>query len=449
VITVEGLEKSFGRQAVLRGIDLEMPTGSITVGDYGITHKRLYRSQGGAYFLVSEVTAATTSVTDNTATENLGAELTTTFFLPPPDDMIGIVELPNGVMAGFKGNVVYLSDPYKPWAYPALNQYAVSWGIVAIGAVGSTLLVATSGYPYIGRGPDPAAYVFQPDKGAYYPCISKRSLAAGPNAVYWATPEGIAAGNASGVTLASRAFVTRSEWQVFRPEVMHAIVWEDRYYGWFNEPVGTDQYGNKTGGAVIFDPGERAFMSTLGSFNQAVAIKPGTGELWASRKGTNLLNQVFAWDADPSNPNAYEWKSKKFISPGLENFAFAQIIGEYGEGLTSEEVADLQAQIAAIQAYNASFAATDGDMNDHPMNHVALNGDSVLLTAPNPDYISGAITFRYWGDGILRLNRTVESNEPFPMPSGFRAEKHEFAISGELEVQQVTIATSKEELGST
>ena len=31
MITVEGLEKSFGRQAVLRGIDLEMPTGSITV----------------------------------------------------------------------------------------------------------------------------------------------------------------------------------------------------------------------------------------------------------------------------------------------------------------------------------------------------------------------------------------------------------------------------------
>ena len=31
MIRVEGLAKSFGRQAVLRGVDLEMPTGSITV----------------------------------------------------------------------------------------------------------------------------------------------------------------------------------------------------------------------------------------------------------------------------------------------------------------------------------------------------------------------------------------------------------------------------------
>ncbi|MEK7714612.1 MAG: ATP-binding cassette domain-containing protein, partial [candidate division NC10 bacterium] len=31
MIKVEGLTKSFGRQQVLRGLDLEVPTGSITV----------------------------------------------------------------------------------------------------------------------------------------------------------------------------------------------------------------------------------------------------------------------------------------------------------------------------------------------------------------------------------------------------------------------------------
>ena len=31
MIKVEDLQKSFGRQAVLRGVDLEVPTGSITI----------------------------------------------------------------------------------------------------------------------------------------------------------------------------------------------------------------------------------------------------------------------------------------------------------------------------------------------------------------------------------------------------------------------------------
>lgn len=439
VLTLTG-----GRQA-----SVTLPNGGMaTPGDYGITHKKLYRSQGGAYFFVAEVTIGTSPTTDNIATPDLGPELTTTFFLPPPDGMIGAIELSNGVIAGFKDNLVYLSEPYRPWAYPLLNQYAVAWPIVAIGGYGSSVIVATKGYPYIGRGIDPAAYAFVPNRGAYYPCASKRSLATGPQGVYWATPDGLVLASEGGVNNITKRFITHNEWSDFRPDTMHGMVHEGRYYAWFNEPTGTDQYGNKAGGGIIFDPAEEAFLCTLGRHSQASYVRPDTGELWVSQKGTNMLNQVFAFDADPSNPFTYEWKSKVFITPGLENFAFAQIHARFGDGLSSEELADLLAQIAAVVAFNSAQPTTDGSLNEPLLNDMELNGDSILLDAPSAEFVAAGVIFQYWADGVLKLQRTVDSKEPFPLPSGFRAEKHEFSVAGEIETQQVVLATSVEELAS-
>jgi hypothetical protein len=170
--------------------------------------------------------------------------------------------------------------------------------------------------------------------------------------------------------------------------------------------------------------------------------------MWVARKGTNLLNQVFAFDSDPAFPRTYEWKSKVFITQGLDNFAFGQLFGEFNQGLTAQEEEDLLALIASVKAYNAAIADSNGDLNEPQLNEVTMNGDSVLLDAPNANFSAGSVTFRYWGDGVLRLERSVNSQEPFPMPAGFRAEKHEISISGQVEIQQATIATSIEELAA-
>jgi hypothetical protein len=90
-------------------------------------------------FLVTEVAFASASAIDNTATALLGIQLTTTSYLPPPDGMKGLIALPNGCVAGFSGNTVYISEPYAPHAYPLLNQYTVPFPIVAIGNVGTAI----------------------------------------------------------------------------------------------------------------------------------------------------------------------------------------------------------------------------------------------------------------------------------------------------------------------
>src|SRR5205823_191848 len=91
-----------------RQATVTVPTGAPTPGDYGITHKRLYRAETGTYKYVAEVAVASTTAADNVATPSLGDAITTTLYLPPPDGMVGLIALPNGLTAGFKDNVVYI-----------------------------------------------------------------------------------------------------------------------------------------------------------------------------------------------------------------------------------------------------------------------------------------------------------------------------------------------------
>ena len=194
-----------------------------------------------------------------------------------------------------------------------------------------------------------------------------------------------------------------------------------------------DVDGFKLGGGFILDRSERAFLTTLGDYQYAAYAVPDTDELYTVRKNplNGNGNYVFEWEADPSSPLAFEWKSKLFITPGLENFAFGQIFGDYEAGLTQEEIAALQAQIAAVEAFNDAQPDTDGPLNGAglpfenagiALNDGVLNGDTYLQEAPDPDFVAGAITFEYWVDGDLKLSRLVLNNEPFPLPAGFTGE---------------------------
>jgi hypothetical protein len=56
------------------------------------------------------------------------------------------------------------------------------------------------------------------------------------------------------------------------------------------------------------------------------------------------------------------------------------------------------------------------------------------------------VYLRVYADGTLRIEKTVTSDEPFMLPSGFRALEWEFEIDAGGEVSEVNIATSMAEL---
>jgi hypothetical protein len=82
-------------------------TAAPTTG-YNITHRRIYRTITGAssvtYSFVAEIPVATTSYVDSLTATQLGENLPSLNFEPPPSDLKGLVAMPNGMLAGFRDN---------------------------------------------------------------------------------------------------------------------------------------------------------------------------------------------------------------------------------------------------------------------------------------------------------------------------------------------------------
>lgn len=433
-------------------VDVTVPNGALTVADYGITHKRLYRLVSGEYLFVTEVAVGTGTANDNAATVDLGDAIDTTDDLPWPDGVIGFIRLPNNCIAGHKDNVVYISEPNKPHATRLVNQYVMNSEIVGLGNVDTTIVAITIWKPEIGRGKDPAGYDFVAQAGSF-PCSSARSIASSELGVFWATTRGLALSDGVTVDICTSDFISRKEWkEQFRPDTIHGTVHDGRYYGWYE--TGVDVNGNPVGAGFIVDRSEAAFMSQMGEYVYAAQAVPETDDMYVVKRNPNAgdVNYTYKWEADPSNPIVYEWKSKVFISNGLENFGFAQVIASYGDGLNDEEIIALQAEIASVEAFNDALTDTDGCIGGNEGGYAIADGavadDNQTLLAPDPDYIAGVVTFRYWVDGTLVLEKDVESNEPFALPAGRLGEQHEFSVSGAVEVDEVTICGSPDELAS-
>jgi len=60
---------------------------------------------------------------------------------------------------------------------------------------------------------------------------------------------------------------------------------------------------------------------------------------------------------------------------------------------------------------------------------------------------SGSVDFRYYGGLALRLERVVNNDEPFRLPSGFLARRHSIEIEGDVPIEIIGLGDSREELG--
>lgn len=430
-----------------RQVSVTLPNGAITTADYGITHKRLYRQNGSLYFFVSEVAIGTSPTTDNLATASLGSAITTLLYLPPPDSMIGLIALPNGIMAGFSGNTVYLSEPYRPHAYPQANQYTVNWPIVALGGIGTAVVVATTAYPSIGRGVDPAAYSFTRSL-ARYPCVSKRSMASADFGVIWAMPYGLAMSDGATVVNATKDFLSQVDWNAqFFPSTIHAKIHEGRYHGWFTNGS-VDANGFPLGSGFILDMREKAYLITTTPYFSAAGSMYGADRLFGVKQNplSGNQNSVYEWEGNASTRFTFDWKSKKFLAPGFDNLGWGAIFADYGSGLTPAQIAQLQAQIAMIIAFNAAAGATDGPLNGFVLNGGLLDGDNVLQTPPSANFIVGNVTFKYYLDGLLVATKTIGDSNPFPLPAGISGHYHEIELGGSVEVFSLAVASTVEEL---
>lgn len=306
--TLTALEVKDGQVVRLTGFTV--PTSG--AGNY--SHWRLYRTASGNkatdWQLVAEMPINTTVYDDAVLNEDLGEVINSLDWNMPPENLRGLVNLPNGITAGFEGNNIYFSPPYRPFTFPVSYSQSVDYQIVGLGVFGTTLVVVTQGNPYLFNGIDPSAMSSQRLEEAQA-CVSKRSIVDIGYGVIYASPDGLVLVDSTGVRVITESHFQRRDWQAIKPWTITACNYEGRYLFW-----------NDTQG-YLFDKNQG--LSTTNVYATAAHNDKRNDALYLQ-----VGNDIMQWDGHQDLLD-FRWKSKVFEAPLPTTFGWAQVLLDDGE----------------------------------------------------------------------------------------------------------------------
>ena len=290
-------------------------TGFLTApgGEYVVTHKRVYRAVSGVFLFIKEIEASDVSVVDDVKPDELGELLPTVTWAEPPQTLRGLINLPNGLMAGFSGRDIYFCDPYHPHAWPEANIQTIDYPVVGLGRMDTTLVVLTKGVPYLiqGTNPDNMAVVKSDLEQA---CVSKRSIVSIMGSVMYAAPDGLMLMSTGGSRIVTEQLFNFTQWQAFfKPESIHAYQHDNQYIAFYDN-------GTQSGG-FIFDMKSGQFI---------------LHDIYATAGFQDIQrDKLFVTSADRTvkpwgygTAKSYIWRSKKFTMPQVMGFSCAQLEAE-------------------------------------------------------------------------------------------------------------------------
>ncbi len=363
--------------------------------DEAATHKRIYRSVGGSFLYLAELAIATASFTDDVAVDDTAEVLSTSDYAPPPAKLRGMINLPNGMMAGFTGNDLYFCVPYKPYAWPETYTQTLDFPIVGLGRTDTTLCALTTGTPYFiqGSAPELLTAVKADFEQA---CVSMRSIVSRRNAVIYASPDGLVSLSPTGSSLLTQDIYDRDQWQALSPSTIHAYAYENQYVAFFTG-----------GGGFIYD-------FTNGTFTvHGMTATAGYNDLRNDKLYiVTSARQIKPWNT--GNRRAGVFKSRRYALPQITGFSCAQVEAEsYGP-----------------------YCIIGGEI------------DTSKTTSPDCVTAGGTWTspeFKWYIDQTLVHTQTLTGRDPFRLPA-VQGRDFEYQISVLDEVSNVAIAQSMAEI---
>lgn len=249
--------------------------------------------------------------TDTFLDSELGEPLATAGWSVPSVGMHGLVNCPNGVVAGHRGRTIFGSVPYAPYAWPILNQVATDYDVVGLVPTSAGLVVVTKGMPAILIGDNPANWTMQKLE---YPqgCVARRSIVDMGEFAMYASPDGLVAITGANVEILTKPILTREQWQAYNPSTITAAQVEGRY-------IATYVSGGSRKG-FIYDPQTQSFTDlTL----TAVAF---CNDLLADvLLMLDTDGKIYEWNQNTAAFKPYHWISKWFQLPIPELMGVAQI----------------------------------------------------------------------------------------------------------------------------
>jgi hypothetical protein len=307
-------------------------------GNQNLIKKRLYRTDSnGVFRRVAEVAINTDTFNDTAADSSLGEEIPTSNFDAPADDvtadhpdgpLLGLVSMPNGILAGFAGQTVSFSEAFQPHAFPSEYRLTMKSDVVAIAPLNTGLLVLTKEKPAVVQGLDPEAMTMV-EVDSTLSCVSKRSVVDMGEYVIYASPDGLVRAADNGLNLITESILTRDQWQDLSPSSIVAFQYEGHYVAFYSN--GTESKG------FIFDPrgGKNSYIKL--DFHATAGFNDlENDELYLVIGGAVYK---FAQGADLS----FTWRTKKFyvdrpINPGVakvecESYSPAPTMKLYANGV--------------------------------------------------------------------------------------------------------------------
>lgn len=368
-------------------------------------------------------------------------QLPSTTWFPPPPGLEGLSQLPNGILAGFKGNEIWFCEPYRPHAWPPGYVITTAFPIVGLGVVMQALVVCTSSNPYVVNGVHPSGMalvkVELPE-----PCTSRGSIVSGDRSVFYTSPNGLIGvsqdGQGSNYT---QTWITREKWQQLTPQKnVHAILLVNSYFA-FGIAIGDDTSVAKQGFTVELATsdgqsftiwpqpgGHRVGFNKLTSHT---APPPGSDPAPASFgdiynvstdpwTGVGLLVSngfVYYYDFADTEPTMqpYVWRSKKFQQVNKKNFEAMKVYF------------DVPAGTVPLNATRKEEATDDPSWE--------------ILDLTRYGYV------RVYADDVLVTVREIRtSGELLRILSGFKAETWQWEFEGRVIITNLQAATTVKEL---
>lgn len=396
-----------------------------------LTKVRVYRtitstSGVATYFLVGEFTLPTAAYADALADAviSANAQLETFAWTAPPTDLQGFCAMPNGIIASWRNNELWFSEPYRPHAWPAAYVLTVPFPIVGLGIVGQTLVVCTTGYPMTASGVNPL-YITTSTLTTFEPCTSRESILSTPEGVYYSSPNGLVLVNPGAAAVVTRDLITPDKWADFTPDRFKSARFGTSYYG----------FGAASGG--VFDTGAFETTSAFVSLDETdarngvlidtrdirvafnlltsdVSIFGVLNDAWSNDLFLIWNDQLYWIDNKDLNPEfeVYLWRSKIFHSPKPQNFG-------------------------AMKIY---FEVPPTTPAQNPVRNNAL--DQVLA---NDQY---GLVRLYANKRHVLTYELRESGELIRPPNGFKAEYWQFEVEARVEISQIQMASTPQELQS-
>lgn len=390
---------------------------------WGNCTKRLYRTSSGskADFQLVALDITGSSFTDTlTDLQIPGDSIVSEGWVPPPPNMIGMITMSNGVLAGFYDNTVCMSEPYQPHAWPTAYRRKMTSTIVGIASFDTNIGVATVGNPVVLTGSDPDQMI--PVKhNKSLPCLSRASVCGVGDGVIYASKNGLVKMDISDAGMFTSVLFGPEEWNRLVPSTTKLAF------------DGTKLYLSTESGVVyIFNTVEGGALTTTNQVVDGMYADETTGDLFFA-----FAKKVYVLESFTSAPLTTDWWSRENVLPFPVNFGAVKIEIDSNYAIDAA-AAILQEQADAI-ASNVTKISTiggRGGLGARVVNAQPING-SFLDPIPTSTV---SVSFSLYAKEQLIYTGVLQNGVIARLPAGYKSDTFSVRLQANTQVKAVTLA---------